>query len=243
MGGEYHADLRALLTGARRVVVLTGAGVSAESGVPTFRDSQTGLWAHYRAQDLATPEAFLRQPDLVWQWYQWRRALIREAAPNGAHLAIARWERRCRHFTLVTQNVDDLHARAGSVRVLRLHGDIFGNKCPLHGPVELDRDDLSQPPDCPKCGNPIRPNVIWFGEMLDADLLDQAIQACRNCEVLVSIGTSALVTPACELPLLARHAGATTLEINPQPTPLSPQMDYSLRGTAAETLPRLLGGD
>jgi len=232
--------LKDIIDRSTSVVIFTGAGVSAESGVPTFRDAQTGLWARYNAEELATPGAFRRQPDLVWQWYQWRRELIRAAQPNAAHTAIAEWEQRRSELKLITQNVDDLHRRAGSCNILQLHGDIFGNRCQQHGAVKGDFLGLTQAPHCERCHTPIRPTVVWFGESLEAETLDAATKACRNCDLLVSIGTSALVSPACELPLIARENGAVTVEVNLTTTMLTDLVDYSLPGKAATWLPTLL---
>jgi NAD-dependent deacetylase len=228
------------LGAATRVVALTGAGVSAESGVPTFRDAQTGLWSRYRPEDLATPEAFERDPALVWNWYLWRRSLVAEVDPNPAHEALAALERRLPGFHLVTQNVDGLHRRAGSERLLELHGDLFRTCC------SAERSEVSSwpetgaaPPRCPRCGAPLRPDVVWFGEMLPERLLARAFELSAGCEVFLSIGTSALVQPAASLPRAALKAGATVVEINPQETPLSARASFVLRGTAGELLPAL----
>jgi len=229
------------LSSARRVVALTGAGISAESGVPTFRDAQTGLWAKYRAEQLATPEAFLEHPRLVWDWYAWRRELTRKAEPNPGHTALARLQEIFPDFTLITQNVDGLHGRAGSHNVLELHGNIATTLCFDDGaPVSEYTDDGATPPRCPRCGGLLRPGVVWFGESLPRAALERARQAAEACEVLLSVGTSSLVHPAAGLPLLAQERGALLLEINPSPTPLTPCVDFALAGPAGQILPQLL---
>ena len=226
---------------AHRVAVLTGAGISAESGVPTFREAQTGLWARYNPEDLATPDAFCRNPKLVWEWYAWRQERVRQAEPNPGHLALVEMERRIAEFTLITQNVDGLHRRAGSHQVLELHGNLFRAKCfDEDRPVENWPDSEEIPPRCPRCGGLLRPDVVWFGEMLPASALRAAEQAAATAEVFFSIGTSALVYPAAELPFTALRAGAMVVEINPQPTPLSPHVSFSLHGPAGAILPALV---
>jgi NAD-dependent deacetylase len=227
--------------GARRVVALTGAGVSAESGVPTFRDAQTGLWAKYSPEQLATPEAFLQSPRLVWDWYVWRRKLTSQAQPNPAHVALAALQDRVPSLTLVTQNVDGLHARAGSRDVLELHGNITTTLCFDEGSeVSAFADDGRTPPRCPRCGALLRPGVVWFGESLPRATLERAEQAAEACDVLLSIGTSSLVHPAAGLPLLAKRRGALLIELNPQPTPLTPHADVVLSGPAGQLLPQLV---
>ena len=187
------------LANAKHIVVLTGSGVSAESGVPTFRDAQTSLWEKFRPEDLATPEAFSRNPGLVWQWYAWRRELVAEAKPNPGHTALAQLESRAKKLTLVTQNVDGLHQRAGSRVVLEFHGNITRNRCfsenvPIDG-AALSQPDDDMPPICPRCGGWIRPDVVWFGEAIPLSVLEQAFQAASNCDVFLSAGTSLLVYP------------------------------------------------
>jgi NAD-dependent deacetylase len=228
----------AVLRGARRVAVLTGAGISAESGVPTFRGPE-GLWRKARAEDLATPEAFARDPVLVWEWYDARRAIIAQVAPNPGHGVLARWETRFPGFTLITQNVDGLHALAGSRRLLELHGNIWKMRCPAEGRIRENRDvPLSPiPPRCPGCGGLLRPHIVWFGEGLDPDIVREAFDASARAEVMLAVGTSALVHPAASLPLAAAEAGATVIEINPDSTPLTPHAGISLRGKAGEILP------
>ena len=229
------------LRSAQRVAVLTGAGISAESGVPTFRDAQTGLWARYSPQELANAEAFRRNPRLVWEWYAWRQQIVRQAMPNPGHQALVIMEQRIATFTLITQNVDGLHRRAGSHQVLELHGNLFRSKCfDEDRPVEDDSEGDEVPPRCSRCGGLLRPDVVWFGEMLPAAMLHAATQAATHAEVFFSIGTSALVYPAADLPLQALAAGATVVEINPQPTPLSAQASFALHGAAGVVLPALV---
>ncbi len=221
--------------------MLTGAGVSAESGIPTFRDPQSGLWARYRAEDLATAEAFERDPALVWQWYQWRRELIARAQPNAAHLAIAALERLLPQFTLVTQNVDGLHQQAGSRAVLEFHGNIHRNRCSTERCiVEAAVAGTTKPPRCPSCGARLRPDVVWFGEPIPRQILLASETAVAHCDLLILVGTSAIVQPAAGLAVLARRAGARVVEINPQETPVSNQVDLTLRMPAGDALPAVL---
>jgi NAD-dependent deacetylase len=229
------------LRSARRVVALTGAGISAESGVPTFRDAQTGLWAKYRAEDLATPEAFLTNPRLVWSWYVWRRQLTEQAQPNPGHAALVQFQERFAEFTLITQNVDGLHARAGSRDVIELHGSIATTLCfDERIPIADFTDDGQTCPRCPGCGAWLRPGVVWFGENLPRAALERAERAAASCEVLLSIGTSSLVQPAAGLPLLAKRHGALLIEVNPSPTPLTPHADEVVSGPAGQVLPQLM---
>lgn len=237
---QIPAALLEALRRAQRVTVLTGAGVSAESGVPTFRDAQTGLWARYSPEELATPEAFARHPRLVWEWYAWRRQLVAQARPNPAHLALARMARHFAAFALITQNVDSLHQRAGNHDVIELHGNIARIKCSRGCGVATAFDETATPPPCPRCGAPLRPDVVWFGELLPPEALARAEEAARSCDVFFSIGTSTLVYPAAELPFSARRAGATVIEVNPDETPLSSHADFVLRGPAGRVLPALL---
>lgn len=237
----FPANLIERLRRAARIAVLTGAGISAESGVPTFREAQTGLWAQYDPMELATPSAYRRDPRLVWEWYLWRRELVGRARPNPGHEALAEIERRVPGFTLITQNVDSLHALAGNRAVIELHGNLQRYKC-------FDRDHLvtswepseEVPPRCPTCGSLVRPDVVWFGEALPAAALSQAMAAAREADVFLTIGTSGLVHPAASLPLLAMEAGATGVEINPFDTELTPFMDFVLRGPSGVVLPELV---
>jgi NAD-dependent deacetylase len=236
------APLVAALRAARFVAALTGAGVSAESGVPTFRDAQSGLWARFDPQELATPSAFARNPKLVWDWYAMRREKIGRVAPNPAHVGLAALERRVPEFALVTQNVDGLHQRAGSVRVVELHGNISRVRCSREGTAaarwDEPRDGL--PPRCAACGAFLRPDVVWFEEMLPEDALAQAEDAARRCDVLLVVGTSAEVYPAAALPAYAKRAGALVVEINTEATPLAAVADHALRGPAGIVLPALV---
>jgi NAD-dependent deacetylase len=241
MSGDFDPRLVQRFRGARRIVALTGAGISAESGIPTFRDAQTGLWARFRPEELATPHAFRRDPQLVWGWYEWRRSLVAQAAPNPAHRALARLEGLVPEFTLVTQNVDGLHARAGSKRVIELHGNLYRSKCFEEGVVVEGGVPASDgPPRCPRCGSPLRPDVVWFGETLPPQALAAAEAAARECDLLFSIGTSAAVFPAAQLPVTALQSGAMVVEINRDRTPLTGVATFSLLGQAGEILPRLL---
>ena len=225
---------------ATHVVALTGSGISAESGVPTFRDAQTGLWERYDPLELATPEAFARDPRLVWEWYAWRRGLVADAEPNPGHEALADLERRIPGFTLVTQNVDGLHQRAGSRRVIELHGNIMRSRCSEEGIIVGEYKGEETPPRCPRCGEFLRPDVVWFGETLPFGALEEASEAARGCNLFLSIGTSSLVYPAAALPYEALDNGATLVEINPTETPLSVNADFTLRGPAGEVLPDIL---
>lgn len=225
---------------AERVVILTGAGISAESGVPTFRDAQTGLWARYDPQELATPQAFQQNPRLVWEWYAWRRDLIRSVSPNPGHLALAMLEKKVPSFTLITQNIDGLHQKAGSQNVIELHGNISRYKCfDEEKIIEEWPETESIPPHCPHCGGLIRPDVVWFGENLPGMAFNTATHTSQNCDLFITIGTSGIVHPAASLPLAALDHGAMVIEINPNPTPLSPWMAHNLRGPAGVILPAL----
>lgn len=238
---DFPANLLARLRQAQHIAVLTGAGVSQESGVPTFRQAQTGLWAQYDPEQLATPAAFRRNPRLVWEWYEWRRALVAQASPNPGHVALAQLEQLVPRFTLITQNVDGLHARAGSRRVVALHGDLMQTKCFADGQsVESWSQTDDVPPRCPRCGGLLRPDVVWFGENLPTDALQTAVSAAAACDVFLSIGTSALVQPAASLPLTALEKGALLVEINPDITPLTRWADVVLTGRAGEVLPEMV---
>ncbi|MFP4036600.1 MAG: SIR2 family NAD-dependent protein deacylase [Desulfobacteraceae bacterium] len=227
------------LAGARRVSVLTGAGISAESGVPTFRGAD-GLWKDYHATDLATPQAFARDPELVWEFYNWRRALISKVTFNPAHKALVELENRIPDFTLITQNVDGLHLLAGSRNVLEIHGNLWRVRCTGCGRGTLDqRSDLGRLPKCEECGALLRPDVVWFGESLDPDVLGRAVEAVRACEIMLVIGTSAVVQPAASMAMEAKRAGAAVAEINLEPTEQSKYMDYALQGKAGEIIPRV----
>ncbi|MFO1325483.1 MAG: NAD-dependent deacylase [Burkholderiales bacterium] len=236
------ADLARALRDARFVAVLTGAGVSAESGVPTFRDALTGLWAKFDPHELATPSAFARNPKRVWDWYAERRAMVGRVAPNAAHAALARLEASVPEFLLATQNVDGLHQRAGSRNVVELHGNIMRVRCSREGtPVERWAEAArDEPPRCAACGAFLRPDVVWFEEWLPPDALATAQSAADRCDVLLVVGTSAEVFPAAELPLRALERRARVVEVNPQQTPLSAQATHVLRAPAGTALPALV---
>ncbi len=244
----------ALISSKTRICILTGAGISAESGIPTFRDKQTGLWAQYRAEDLASPDAFARDPKMVWSWYQWRRQQVHDKTPNPAHRALAEWqqlaETRGQSFTLITQNVDDLHEQAGS-QATHLHGHLWRNRCSqcatpyaMTANVEgkKDKSSLNFSEDlihCPQCDSYIRPDIVWFGEALPVEAWAQAENAASQCDVFLSIGTSSLVYPAAGLAQLAQQNGATLIEINPNPTP-NTFVDITLAEKAGLVLPTLI---
>jgi NAD-dependent deacetylase len=240
--GSAIEQARQWIASARRIAALTGAGISAESGIPTFRGAG-GLWRNFRAEDLATPQAFARDPKTVWEWYDWRRGLIAAAKPNLGHFALAQLEGRLGEgFTLITQNVDGLHNRAGSQRVLKLHGDIWWTMCIACREVRSDfRVPLPElPPRCADCGGMLRPGVVWFGEPLSGATWEQAENAVRECELLIVAGTSAVVYPAASLGPLAQSHGARIIEINTEDTPLSGAADLCLRGPSGEILPQII---
>jgi NAD-dependent deacetylase len=238
---EIPNDLITTISDARSVTVLTGAGVSAESGIPTFREAQTGLWAQYDPRELATPQAFVRNPRLVWEWYAWRRSLIEKAQPNLAHYALVDLEQGLPTFLLVTQNIDGLHWRAGSRDMVEMHGNIARTKCFDEGHrVDWWSDNGDVPPRCPRCGGFLRPDVVWFGEGIPDHALRLALDATSQCDVFVCIGTSAVVQPAAQLPLVAKRHGARIIEINPTQTALSVIADWSLQGRAGELLPGIV---
>lgn len=228
-----------VLARATRVVALTGAGVSAESGVPTFR-GPGGLWRSHRPEELATPEAFRRDPKLVWEWYAWRQGVVTGCEPNAAHRALAAMEADWPGFTLITQNVDGLHARAGSSRPLELHGNLFRARCVKEGGVrDFTAAGHELPPRC-ACGELLRPHIVWFGESLDERTVERAVGAAEEAHVFLVIGTSALVTPAAMLPVIARRSGASVIEVNPEDTGATEVATHVLRGTAASVVPGLV---
>ncbi len=250
---DAMAEAARLLSSAKNLAVLSGAGISVESGLPTFRGPE-GLWRNVRAEELATPEAFARDPSLVWDWYRLRRERMASVAPNPAHLALVRLEPRFEAFAVVTQNIDGLHQKAGSRRVIELHGNIWRVRCfthPAHRFGETETVALEaaahgeQVPRCP-CGGALRPDVVWFGERLDPEDLEAAVYAVRAADVLLVVGTSSVVYPAAALPSTARRAGAVVVEINPEETALSGEAHLALRGPAGVVLPeleRLAGGE
>lgn len=245
---EFRAALskaRHALSGGGPLVVLSGAGMSAESGVPTFRDAQTGLWERYDPTELATPEAWLHDRDRVWAWYRWREHLASTAPPNAGHIAVARAERH-RQVVVVTQNVDDLHERAGSTVVHHLHGSLFAHRCdtcgePMDpGPPSAAPVDHLEPPRCPRGDGRARPGVVWFGEMLPSAAWEASVSAVTGASAVVVVGTSGLVHPAASLPALAAETGIPVIEVNPGPSGLGREVDVHLRAPAGRVLPDLL---
>jgi len=237
---EFSEKLLERLKSAYTVGVLTGAGISAASGVPTFR-GENGLWKKFRPEELATFDAFSGNPELVWEWYNWRRDLIKKIRPNLAHYALVDFEQIFPDFALVTQNVDNLHQLAGSKKVIELHGNIMRNKCsqcnkPYFGQFDLEKGI----PHCPDCGGLIRPDVVWFGEMLPAQAIAEAQELAMRSEVFFSIGTSSTVEPAASLPYIAKGNGAYIVEINTETTPLTQAADEHLSGSADKILPELV---
>jgi NAD-dependent deacetylase len=237
----FPPTLISLLRGDPKLVALTGAGVSQESGLRTFRDAQTGLWAQYKPEDLASPEAFARDPKLVWDWYAWRREAIKAVRPNPGHYALVEIEKHVLQFTLITQNVDGLHRMAGSQNVLELHGNIQRVRCSeCYAVAETWGDDSESVPRCASCGGLLRPDVVWFGESLPRDQLEAAVEAARSCNVFFSIGTSGVVQPAASLAFAARNRGGVVVEINAEPTPLSEKANYVFQGRSGKILPELV---
>lgn len=263
--GTFDPDLLDAVASAQHVVALTGAGMSAESGVPTFRDAQTGLWEQYSAEDLATEDAWLADRNLVWSWYQWRARLVRACEPNAGHRALGEWQTRLRdsggRLEVVTQNVDDLHERGGAEVLSHLHGSLFEFRCDeCSEPAEHDPgvaadgragsdEDLTEalaspPPACASCRTGrLRPGIVWFGEMLPVDAFDRAQDALAECDLALVIGTSGIVQPAAALPYVALGNGAPVIEVNPAETPFTDHATWHLDGTAATTLPQLISTD
>ncbi len=240
---DNHAAIkkvRTTLQRAKSVAVLTGAGISADSGVPTFRGAE-GLWKQYRAEELASPDAFERDPKLVWEWYSWRRELIATKVPNLAHEALVTMAAQFSPFTLITQNVDGLHRKAGSEDVVEMHGNIWRVRCTGCSTVTENRDlPIAYPPECEACGELLRPHIVWFGESLDPQIMDQCMQALQSCDVLLVIGTSGVVQPAASFAMMAKQAGAYTVEINLDPTPSSGTMDMVVNDKAKDVVPLLV---
>lgn len=225
-----------VLKNAASVVVLTGAGVSAESGVPTFR-GKDGLWKNHRAEELATPSAFAKDPKLVWEWYSWRREIIRDLEPNPAHDTISELENRFEQFSLITQNVDGLHNKAGSRKIVELHGNIWKVRCTKEGKTSWNDEKFSSLPPLCECGAMLRPDIVWFGEALPGDSISKAIEQSKSADLFFVVGTSGVVEPAASLPLVAKECGAYLVEINMEKTPLSGFMDDIYMGKAGEILP------
>ena len=229
------------LRSSTRVAVLTGAGVSQESGLRTFREARDGLWTQYKPEDLASPEAFAQNPKLVWDWYAMRREKVRGVLPNPGHYALAELERRIPTFTLITQNVDGLHLKAGSANIIELHGNLQRVKCSACGRPTVEWVETEgHVPACMVCGGLLRPDVVWFGESLPRAALENAVMACRECEIFFSIGTSGLVQPAASLAFAAKNRGAILVEINAEQTSLTEKVDFALQGKSGEILPALL---
>ncbi len=239
---EIPEELLSLLRGVTRLVALTGAGVSQESGLRTFRDAQTGpLWPQYKPEELASPQAFSRDPKLIWDWYAWRREAVKGVRPNPGHYALVEMEKRLPEFTLITQNVDGLHRMAGNQNVLELHGNIQRVRCAdCYMVTETWEEDSEAVPRCAVCGGLLRPDVVWFGEALPRDQLESAVEAARSCEVFFSIGTSGVVQPAASLAFAAHNRGAVVVEVNAEPTPLTPKANFALHGKSGEILPQLV---
>ncbi len=237
---EIPQELIDALRAADCVTVLSGAGVSAESGIPTFREAKTGLWVQYRPEDLATPEAFEADPKLVWDWYNWRRSLVNQAQPNPGHRALVELEKRIPNFNLITQNIDGLHQAAGSRSPVELHGNIHRMRCPAENKVVDNPVESGELPGCPDCGALLRPDVVWFGEQLPPSALEQAVAASERCEMFISVGTSALVEPAASLPFVALRNHATLVEINPESTPLTVYAKFYFPNTAGSVLQALV---
>jgi NAD-dependent deacetylase len=236
------ASARGFLDEARSCVVLTGAGMSAESGVPTFRDAQTGIWSKFDPMQLASREGFEADPGFVWRWYSSRRDKVAEVRPNAGHFALAGLELRFSPFAIVTQNVDGLHTRAGSTGVLELHGNLMRTKCFAECGVRIDSLaslPAGEPPACPRCGKWLRPDVVWFGEMLDPTVLDDAERLAACCDVMLVVGTSGMVYPAAGLPYLAKRRGAKVIVVNPNPSDIDDCADVLVAETAARALPQL----
>lgn len=242
-------ELITSLRAARHIMVLSGAGISAESGLATFRTPQTGLWERFRPEELATPQAFRRDPALVWGWYEWRRMQVMRASPNPAHRAVAELQSLVGDLTVVTQNVDDLHERAGSQQVTHLHGRIgqpFCEACrKLHVlgsgiPDEPDNGRSLEPPSCVHCNGRVRPGVVWFGESLPTTEWEAAQDAAASCDVFFCVGTSSIVQPAASLANVAMRAGAVTVQVNPNPTGLESQVTYEFPFPAGAVLPEIV---
>jgi NAD-dependent deacetylase len=234
-------DISQVIETAEIITVLTGAGISAESGVATFRGKE-GLWSRFKPEELASMQAFLANPEMVWEWYQHRRNLLADARPNPGHVALAEWETLASRFTLITQNVDGLHRLAGSKNILELHGNIRVNRCQTCGHETSDESVTfaGRVPICADCGGMLRPAVVWFGEYLPEQELTEAFRAAEHCDLFLTIGTSAQVYPAGSLPEIARTSGATVLEINTEETPFTAQASFHVRGRSGAVLPELV---
>ncbi len=235
---EKIVDARKLIADIPNITVLTGAGISAESGIPTFR-GEDGLWRNFRPEDIATPQAFLNDPKLVWDWYEWRRKIIKEAKPNAGHFALVELQKQLSNFTLITQNIDGLHQIAGSTSIIELHGNLWQVRCTKCGFIEQNYEvPLRElPPNCRQCKSIARPNVVWFGEIIPMSIIDKCLIAIESCQVMLIIGTSGVVEPAASMGLIAKQTGKTVIEINLDVTPSSGLYDISIRGKSGEILP------
>ncbi|MBF8301923.1 MAG: NAD-dependent protein deacylase [Candidatus Dadabacteria bacterium] len=236
-------EAKAIIDNASSITVLTGAGISAESGIPTFR-GEDGLWRKFRSEELATPEAFQRDPKLVWEWYDWRRGLVKEAMPNPGHYALVNLENEKTNFTLVTQNIDGLHQLTGNRNIIEMHGNLWQIRCTSCGVVEENHDVPLKEihPKCKNCDALGRPNVVWFGEMIPMPIIDNILIAIDKCQVMLIVGTSGIVEPAASMGLVAKHTGKTVIEVNLETTPNSSHYDISILGKSGEILPMLCSG-
>ena len=227
-----------VISNSEYLIALTGAGISKESNIPTFR-GEDGLWRTYDVMELATPSAFVRNPTLVWEWYEWRQGLISKCDPNPAHNTLVRWEERGLLKTLITQNVDGLHRRAGSTKVLEVHGDLWALKCSFCDYQGRLNKPASGIPACPLCGKHLRPDVVWFGESLDRAIMSQVYTELEKADACIVIGTSALVQPSASFPLIVKQRGGPIIEVNIEKTMLTSAVDFHLSGKAGEILPAL----
>ena len=236
-------EAKAIIDNASSITVLTGAGISAESGIPTFR-GEDGLWRKFRSEELATQEAFQRDPKLVWEWYDWRRGLVKEAMPNPGHYALVNLENEKTNFTLVTQNIDGLHQLTGNRNIIEMHGNLWQIRCTSCGVVEENHDVPLKEihPKCKNCDALGRPNVVWFGEMIPMPIIDNILIAIDKCQVMLIVGTSGIVEPAASMGLVAKHTGKTVIEVNLETTPNSSHYDISILGKSGEILPMLCRG-
>jgi len=237
---EKILEAKKIIDNASNVTVLSGAGISAESGIPTFR-GEDGLWKNFRPEDLATPEAFSKDPKLVWEWYEWRRKLIKDSKPNPGHYALADLEQQVADYTLITQNIDGLHQMAGSRNIVEMHGNLWQIRCTNCGNIEQNFEVPFKelPPLCKDCNSLGRPNIVWFGEMIPMPIIDKSLTSIENCQVMLIIGTSGVVEPAASMGLVAKQTGKTVIEINLETTPNSNFYDLSINGKSGEILPQI----
>jgi len=237
---EKILEAKRIIDDASNIAVLSGAGISAESGIPTFR-GEDGLWKNFRPEDLATPDAFSKDPKLVWEWYEWRRKLIKDSKPNPGHYALADFEQQVSDYTLITQNIDGLHQLAGSRNIVEMHGNLWQIRCTRCGNIEQNFEVPFKelPPLCKNCNSLGRPNIVWFGEVIPMPIIDKSLMAIENCQVMLIIGTSGVVEPAASMGLIAKQTGKTIIEINLEPTPNSNFYDLSINGKSGEILPQI----